>query len=228
MSFALPLNSLSLQNVGCEIDDRVLFRSLSAQLNPGEMVQIAGPNGAGKTTLLRIIAGLSSNYAGELAWGAYNIPSYEFYCALLYLGHSTGIKSALTPLENLRWYFGLNGLKRSADAAQSHSSMPSDAHYRQALVEVGLGGYEDIPCYHMSAGQKRRAALARLYVSCAPLWILDEPLTAIDKAGVLTLERCFHTHLSRGGILVMTSHQDMSAAKPRVIDLADYVEGEQG
>lgn len=209
---------LVLDNICCEIDDRVLFSGLSAEFSSGDLVQIVGPNGAGKTTLLRILTGLSSRYSGTLAWCTYAIPSYEFFSSLLYLGHDVGVKSALTPLENLDWYFGINGIKSTRRAQLQRDEA------RQALASVGLAGYEEVPCHQMSAGQQRRVALARLYLSEAPLWILDEPFTAIDKQGVLELEQRIQQHRDTGGIVLLTTHQALSQINPLTIDLGDYIE----
>lgn len=221
MTFALTLN-----NISCERDDRVLFSQLTATFSSGDLVQVVGPNGAGKTSLLKILTGLSHCYTGDLAWqdpslGECSIPSYDFYSSLLYLGHSIGVNSSLTPLENLRWYFGLHGAKGAEKTDVSHSEIIA------ALDKVGLAGYEDFPTYQMSAGQQRRIALARLYLSQAPLWVLDEPFTAIDKQGVAELEQCFNVHRQRGGIVILTTHQSMHESKPLIIDLADYCERAQ-
>ncbi len=228
MPFALTLN-----NISCERDDRLLFSQLSARFSSGDLVQIVGPNGAGKTTLLKVITGISSRYTGALTWtqtqtetapdrpqNDHVIPSYDFNASMLYLGHMTGINSSLTPMENLQWYFGLHGIKGENEAVVSVNDV------RGALSQVGLSGYEDFPCHQMSAGQQRRVALARLYISKAPLWVLDEPFTAIDKQGVQALERCINAHRSRGGIVVLTTHQSMHESDPKVIDLADYQHGD--
>ncbi len=210
--------TLSLDNVSCERDDRVLFSGLSATFSSGDLVQVLGPNGAGKTTLLKIITGVSSRYSGNITWQGLRVPSFDFTAALLYLGHATGVNTSLTPLENMRWFFGLHGFK-----SVGHSRV-SDAAMLSALAQVGLAGYEEVPCHHMSAGQQRRVALARLYVSESPLWVLDEPFTAIDTQGVAALEQRFEDHRARGGIVVLTTHQSLPSVQPTVIDLAQYVE----
>lgn len=213
---------LSLKNITCEIDERVLFAGISVEYSAGDLVQIVGPNGAGKTTLLKVLTGLSSRYEGELRWCDKPIPSYEFYSSLLYIGHLPGVKSSLTPLENLSWYFGLNGKKSAAQAADQVTV--SRDSLMAALARVGLAGYENVPSFHMSAGQQRRVALARLYISEAPLWILDEPFTAIDKAGVAALEIRLEEHRRRGGMVVLTTHQSMLHAEPKILDLAHYLD----
>jgi heme exporter protein A len=185
-------------NLSCVRDERTLFSGLSFTIEPGEMVQIEGRNGAGKTSLLRILAGLSSPEAGEVRWQCVNTRRQRdvFHQQLLYLGHQPGVKSVLTAYENLAFYQSVNG------------TASADAIY-QALENVGLLGYEDVTVAQMSAGQQRRVALARLWLSDAPLWILDEPLTAIDKQGVSTLIELFEQHAQQGGMVLLTTHQDL-------------------
>lgn len=185
-------------NLSCVRDERTLFSGLSFTIETGEMVQIEGRNGAGKTSLLRILAGLSSPEAGEVRWQGVNTRRQRdvFHQQLLYLGHQPGVKSVLTAYENLAFYQSVNG------------TASADAIY-QALENVGLLGYEDVTVAQMSAGQQRRVALARLWLSDAPLWILDEPLTAIDKQGVSTLIELFEQHAQRGGMVLLTTHQDL-------------------
>lgn len=190
-------------NLSCVRDERTLFSGLSFTVEPTEMVQIEGRNGAGKTSLLRILAGLSSPDAGEVRWQGVNTRRQRdvFHQQLLYLGHQPGVKSVLTAFENLAFYQSVNrqSMNRKGDA---------DAIY-QALENVGLPGYEDVTVAQMSAGQQRRVALARLWLSDAPLWILDEPLTAIDKEGVATLIALFEQHTQKGGMVLLTTHQDL-------------------
>jgi heme exporter protein A len=190
-------------NLSCVRDERTLFSGLSFTVLPGEMVQIEGRNGAGKTSLLRILAGLSSPDAGEVRWQGVNTRRQRdvFHQELLYLGHQPGIKSVLTAFENLAFYLSVSSPSVRGDAT-------SEAIY-QALENVGLLGYEDVTVAQMSAGQQRRVALARLWLSNAPLWILDEPLTAIDKQGVATLIALFGQHVEQGGMVLLTTHQDL-------------------
>jgi len=190
-------------NLSCVRDERTLFSGLSFTLEPGEIVQIEGRNGAGKTSLMRILAGLSSADAGEVRWQGVNTRRQRdvFHQHLLYLGHQPGVKSVLTAFENLAFYLSVNRPSGKADA-------DADAIF-QALDNVGLLGYEDVTVAQMSAGQQRRVALARLWLSTAPLWILDEPLTAIDKQGVATLINLFEQHAEQGGMVLLTTHQDL-------------------
>lgn len=234
--------SLSLQNLHCERDERVLFSGLSAEFKSGAVVQVAGPNGAGKTTLLKILTGLSSEYEGDVQWCGKSISgfsSYHFYSSLLYFGHLPGIKSSLTAMENLQWYFGLNGVKSANNSAEmqghngdinsdgsrhskSSHSKSIEALLGHALDQVGLAGYETVPCQQMSAGQQRRVGLARLFCSKAPLWILDEPFTAIDKKGVSAIESLIAEHAATGGLVLLTTHQPLAIASVLTLDLADF------
>lgn len=204
---AIPL--LELRNLGCERDERLLFSGLDVQLFPGDVVQIGGPNGAGKTTLLRALAGISTDFHGQIRYAGQKLlgAAWEFAGDSLYLGHLPGIKKALTPAENLEWY------KAQSGAAVS---------INDALSAVGLYGYEDTPCYQLSAGQLRRVALARLHLSRARIWILDEPFTAIDKLGVSQLETLIAQQSAKGGVVILTSHQDLSLPQLRMVNLQDY------
>ncbi len=203
-------HQLELSNITCERDDSLLFVDLSYLFSAGDTVQIRGENGAGKTTLLRIIAGLSDLYEGSITFNKLAHRSIDFFNNLLYLGHDSGVDASLTPLENLRWYTGLN--------AQDVSTL----EMLDALNQVGLMGYEYTPCSELSAGQKRRTALARLFCSKALIWILDEPFTAIDVTGVEKLCQLFSQHTASGGVLLITSHQPIDLPHLHTLDLQDF------
>lgn len=190
---------LSAHKVSCERDDRILFENLSLTINKGDLIQLVGPNGAGKTTLLRLMAGLNQDFDGEVRWYDENIQRcfQDYARQRLYIGHLSAIKKVLSPLENLRWF------------VSSWPEVSEDALW-QALEEVTLAGYEDVPCQQLSAGQQRRVALARLLVTPTPLWILDEPFTALDKAGVDWLEAQLALHIAKGGSVLITSHHALS------------------
>lgn len=197
---------LEVKNLTAIRDERILFESLSFEIHAGELVQIEGRNGTGKTTLLRIIAGLGECECGEILWQQSKIQSdrESYHQDLLFLGHQTGIKRELTALENLRFYLAV------------HQQTLDESAIFQALAKVGLAGREDVPVAQLSAGQQRRVALARLWLSKKLLWILDEPLTAIDKQGVSVLEALFLSHAQQGGIVILTTHQDMFADNPKL------------
>lgn len=182
----------------CERDHRVLFESLNVDVGAGEVLQIEGPNGSGKTTLLRVLTGLSEPTVGEVRWRGEGLRRVResYHQEMQYLGHAAGIKQSLTAQENLRWHAALAGIS-------------CDEDIDEALAKVGLLGYEDVPCYTLSAGQQRRVNLARLYLLPAKLWILDEPFTAIDKAGVEAIEALLIQQAQQGGAVILTSHQDL-------------------
>lgn len=200
--------SLEFRQFTCLRDGHPLFKPLSFSLQGGEVVQIAGPNGAGKTTFLRSLCGLFDEWIGEMLWqgNCLKVPDFSLCSQMLYLGHQPGIKKSLTAAENLRWLFGVQGVSFPGSMAA-------------ALAQVGLEGYDDTPCYQMSAGQLRRVALARLYITQAKIWILDEPFTAIDRFGVQNLETLLQRHVSNGGLVILTTHQALAIPGVRSIEL---------
>lgn len=181
---------LKAQNLSVERGGRVLFSDLSLTIGAGELLHLRGANGAGKTTLLRILAGLSRyGYDGEI--------TLREPC--LFSGHSSAVKAALTPRENLAW---------NASGEDYGSRERIDG----ALDAVGLAGYEQMPTGRLSAGQQRRVNLARLYLTARPLWLLDEPFTAIDAPGVEALTQRMRAHCDGGGSVVLTTHQELQGA----------------
>ena len=191
-------------NLTCIREERILFENLSLSICPGDIVQIEGANGSGKTSLLRILAGLSQPYEGNVYFQDESISQTRelFYQNLLFLGHLPGVKDEMSALENLEFNLALHGLdKQSAEAT---------------LNTVNLLGFEDALASQLSAGQHRRIALARLWQSQAPIWILDEPFTAIDKLGVAKLEQLFLQHANDGGCVILTTHQDLSFDNDRI------------
>jgi heme exporter protein A len=205
---------LEAKSLSCVRDERILFSELSFTVKPGEIIQVEGPNGAGKTSLLRILAGLAQPESGEVCWRGQNTLRHRenYHQDLLFLGHQPGIKTMLTPFENLQFY-------------QAVRAAPDRQAIWRALEQVGLVGYEDLPVAQLSAGQQRRVALARLWLSECPLWILDEPLTAIDKQGVAELISLFEQHAQQGGMVLLTTHQDLAGTTQAVgkISLAEIL-----
>jgi heme exporter protein A len=184
----------------CIRGERLLFSGLDLRLQSGEILLIEGANGAGKTSLLRILAGLSPPSDGEVLWCGHGIRHRraEYHADLIYLGHAAGLKAELSPLENLRLWLTLAGL-------------PGDvAVIRAALADVGLAGYEETPTRALSAGQRQRTSLARLLLSPARLWILDEPFNALDVAGIDRIRGLLEKHGARGGMAALTSHQPVA------------------
>lgn len=199
-------------------DERVLFESLQFTIKPGELVQIEGRNGTGKTTLLRIIAGLGHSDEGEVHWKSASIEKNReiYHEDLLFLGHQTGVKRELTAFENLAFYHKIHCSTQSESATKPQTADEFKQEIWKVLAQVGLAGREDVPVSQLSAGQQRRVALGRLWLSKHPLWILDEPLTAIDKQGVKVLESLFLNHAEQGGIVILTTHQDMFEDNPKL------------
>ncbi|WP_119002579.1 cytochrome c biogenesis heme-transporting ATPase CcmA [Salmonella enterica] len=218
---------LEARDLYCERDERTLFRGLSFTVDAGEWVQVTGGNGAGKTTLLRLLTGLARPDGGEVYWqgepgkttllrlltGLARPDGGEvywqgeplrrvrdsFHRSLLWIGHQPGIKSRLTARENLHFFHPGDG-----------------ARLPEALAQAGLAGFEDVPVARLSAGQQRRVALARLWLTRAALWVLDEPFTAIDVNGVARLTRRMAAHTAQGGMVILTTHQPLPGAADTV------------
>lgn len=211
MTPATPL--LEAISLSCERDWRMLFEHFDLRLDAGDMVQISGPNGSGKTSLLRLLSGLMQPTQGEVRLNGLPLETQRAELArnLLWIGHAAGIKDLLTPAENLAWLCALHQPVQAPDIWQ-------------ALESVGLQGFEDVPCHTLSAGQQRRVALARLYLTAPAIWILDEPFTALDKQGVAQLENHLAEHCEQGGMIVMTTHHTLTRtpAGYRDIDLGQW------
>jgi heme exporter protein A len=173
--------------------DEPVFGPLDFRLHPGELTLIEGDNGSGKTTLMRILTGLLHAEQGELLWRGE--PLHRDRCAgdIVFLGHQLGLKSELSPRENLRVAAGLHGRREHADV-------------EAVLDRVGLAGYGDEPVRRLSAGQKKRAALARLLLVPATLWLLDEPYANLDRTGIELVNRLLEEHVASGGAALVTSH----------------------
>ena len=197
---------LEAAELECERGTRVLFRGLSFALQPGELLRVAGANGSGKTSLLRILSGLAAPNAGEVRWKGRPIAQLkeDYSRELVYLGHAPAVKDDLTPRENLAVSCRLAGRAASGAALQA------------ALAQLGV---PELPVRKLSQGQRRRAALARLFVTDAPLWLLDEPFATLDAEGISILNGLIGKHVSHGGALAFTTHQDAGIAATRVIEL---------
>jgi len=178
---------LRVTDLSCERDQRLLFYHLSFGIQAGEILQVKGANGSGKTTLLRILCGLYTEFDGEIDWELEKYP--------LFLGHKPGVKDLLTSRENLSWLCKL------------HQVQLSDIDIDSTLKKVGLAGYEDVACGNLSEGQRKRVNLARFHLLDSPVWLLDEPFSAIDVDGVAKFQRLMSGHVANGGAIIFTSHQ---------------------
>jgi heme exporter protein A len=188
--------------------DRHVLRGVSLTLQPGELLHVSGPNGTGKTTLLRVVTGLLRPESGGVTWRGVPIrdTASDFQCALAYASHEPALKSDLTALENLRF---LVGLKRRITAAELHAS----------LQRTGVAECADLPSRVLSAGQRRRVALARVLASRSVLWLLDEPYTNLDASGALLLSSLLEEHVASGGMALVVAHQAISVAAARQLSL---------
>lgn len=181
---------LSFRNLAIARGDRILLRGLEGAVVPGEILHIRGGNGVGKTSLLEVFTGLRAPEAGEITRG-FEPDSCHW------IGHRNALNPALSPFENLRFWCAVQ-------------NVPADG-VRAALREFELSRVADQPCRQLSAGQKRRAALARLAIVRRPLWFLDEPLSALDESGVRHWMSLLAAHQQQGGAAVITSHQPLPA-----------------
>ncbi len=190
-NYLLQANALS-----CIRDDRVLFEGLSFEVNVGQVLLLEGKNGSGKTSLLRILCGFREPDAGELSWCGDALSDSSYFADLAYVGHLEGVKKELTVYENLKVSLALG-------QAGLYSIM-------DALDRVNLTDYDEVLVQSLSAGQKRRLSLARLLITKNILWILDEPFTSLDRQGIELIETLMSEHCAMGGMIVLTSHHDLS------------------
>jgi heme exporter protein A len=197
-------------NVGCVRGDRRLFQNLSFAIEPGGLVEVHGPNGSGKTSLLRILCGLAVPAEGEIRWHGQSIRSFreDYSAEIAYLGHQDGIKHELNSIENLRICSGLAG---RALTKQDAAKM---------LERVGINS-QHLPAHLLSAGQRRRVALARLVAADATVWILDEVMASLDSAAVELARNFISGHLNDGGMAIVATHQELNLPVPQTnrIDL---------
>lgn len=188
-----PIPLLEARGLAFARNEEPVFGPLDFTLHAGEVVLIEGDNGAGKTTLLKVLSGLLEPSAGEIRLNGESLTLARLSHQVALLGHQPGLKGDLTPLENLRFAVGVFGLRAGITL-------------HMALASVGLEGFEDVPTRQLSAGQKKRVALARLLLVPAALWLLDEPYANLDREGIDLVNRLLDAHARRYGTALVTSH----------------------
>jgi len=199
----IPLEQLAVDDVHVWRGDRHVLKGVSLRLGSGELLHVWGPNGAGKSTLLRVITGLMRPEQGAVRWAGESITDNPaaFHAALAYASHEPALKGDLTALENLRFAVGL---KRRV----------ADEELREALGRAGAAACADLPARVLSAGQRRRVALARVLAVRAAVWLLDEPYTNLDASGAELLSRLLERHLDGGGAALLVAHQTLALNWP--------------
>jgi heme exporter protein A len=195
---------LHANNIACERDERCLFKQLNLRVKVGDIWHIKGSNGAGKSSLLRQLVGLLPIDVGSVDWGCGTDQ-------VLYIGHQLALKQQLTANENLTWLMAVT------------CGSTQQQRY-EALYKVGLGDFADTLVAQLSAGQRRRLALARLHLTAAKMWLLDEPFTAMDQQGIADVQAWFVAHITAGGAIVLISHQDLTIGGVKTLALADFKE----
>ncbi len=197
---------LEVIDLECQRGDRRLFSGLNFTVDSGTLLHLQGENGSGKTTLLRALCGLLQPQEGEIRWKGESISRLkeDYGRDVIYLGHLNGIKNDLSGLENVQVAATLDG------------DQVSDEQVWDALARMGLAGFEDLPTKVLSQGQKKRVALARLILSSARLWILDEPFVALDVKAVDLLQTMIAEHVAQDGIVIMTTHQTVALTSGQI------------
>ena len=200
----MTLRSLLAENLSCIRGGRLVFRDVGFRVEAGQALSLEGPNGAGKSSLLRMIAGFLPPAAGAIRLtndGADISDGEERGNFIGWLGHHDAAKPQLTPRETLQFFAALYRITADVNAA---------------LDEVGLGKARDLPCQYLSAGQKKRLSLARLKLSNRPLWLLDEPLAALDIAGKSLAAQFISSHCAKGGIAIAATHEALGIDAARL------------
>jgi heme exporter protein A len=191
-------DGLGVEKVHVWRGDRHVLKGVSLNLRPRQLLHISGPNGTGKTTLLRVVCGLLRPESGLVSWLGRSISGIrnEYQATLAYASHEPALKADLTALENLRFAVGL---KRRVTMSE----------LRASLDQTGVAACADLPARVLSAGQRRRVAMARVLAMSASLWLLDEPFTNLDAAGTDLLRSLLQSHVERGGLALVVAHHDL-------------------
>ncbi len=198
-------HSITASGLECIRNDLTLFSNLEITVNAGEILQVDGANGSGKTSLLRIICGLAQPHAGNVFWNGSDINTLgaDYLKEINYVGHNNGIKSELTPLENLNIAMALK--------TETNNFTPLNV-----LEHMGIITLKDTPVAKLSSGQRRRVALARLLISQTSLWILDEPFTALDETGKDLVQKMIENHTENLGIVIVVTHENLRISENKI------------
>ena len=203
-------NQLKVSNISCERQENIIFQNLNFMANSGDLVRILGKNGSGKSSLLKIITGLLKPVTGNIQWNqqAINLQRAEFVKQLTYIGHKAAIKTELSVTENISTLLSYSGLE------------PQRQSIDNALAQLELSRYSNVQAGYLSQGQQRRIALSRLWLEHTFLWILDEPYTALDSQAIELVNGVIEQALSRGTIVIYTSHLETEYFADRVTNVS--------
>ena len=212
-------NGFQGKGISCIRGERVVFAGLNFQIDRGGVLVLIGPNGSGKSSLLRVMAGLTRPDSGVLEWDGADISACKDAHGgrLHYVGHADAVKPALSVLENVHFWARLLSKRENGNGVSSRKRA------ERALDELGIGHLADVPGRFLSAGQRRRVSLARIIAASAPLWLLDEPRTALDADATRRLDNLVAEHRGGGGIVVMSLHAGEKPERAAILDLAAFL-----
>ena len=206
---------LEVCRLACVRGDKSLYQDLSFTLKPGELLQLFAPNGGGKSSLLRQLCGLLPTSKKKIYWQSKDVTESPivFKQSMIYIGHKNNLQLLLSPSDNLKFLATVSG-----------ASIPTETELNEALKTVGLSAVKHLPCQELSAGQRQRASLARLLLKPVPLWILDEPFSALDKQGKEMLTQMLKTHADNGGLAIVATHQAVQISQTcvKTLELPTY------
>ena len=203
---------LELSNLACRRGGRLLFSGMDLSLTEGDAALITGPNGSGKSSLLRVIAGLIQPLQGQIRWEGQNAQKFSnnFRSALRYVGHSDGLQPVLSVLENLKYWSQLYGSSQDLEKLN------------RGLESVGLFDLSELPARVLSAGQRRRLALARAIATEGRLWLLDEPTVALDRQSINRIETAISEFRASGGIVIASTNAPLNLSDCKVLNISEY------
>ncbi len=208
----MSARGLAAEALDCVRGERTVFTGVEFAVAPGSSLVLIGANGTGKSSLLRLLAGLLNPAGGRILWDGEDVAEDRaaFSARLRYVGHQNTLKPALSVTENLAFWAGLHGDPKTADRVVG-----------AALERLGLGHLAEVPAQLLSAGQRRRLALARIAVAPAPLWLLDEPTVTLDRESVATVEDLMADHCAGGGLIVVATHIGLKVPNAAVLTLGE-------